>query len=321
MKNQIIPIFFSCDDNYMPFLSVALQSLEESSDKNNFQYNIYVLNNGEISNKNIQTIKSNYSRDCFNVEFVDISNLINPIATQLHTRDYYTKTTYFRLFIPNLYPQYDKALYLDADIAVIKDISKLYLTDIGNNYVGGTVDGVVASRQEFRDYAKNTIGLQKGYEQYFNAGILIMNLKKLREINFQQKFLTILSKVTFDVAQDQDYLNAICNNNVKIVERGWNAMPVPGTELPKEKLYLIHYNLSFKPWHIDNVMYEQYFWEYAKKAPYYDQIKCIKDNYDTSLQSQSQKETINLINTANFEANDTKTNEIIHQKIKEVMNS
>ena len=46
-----------------------------------------------------------------------------------------------------------------------------------------------------------------------------------------------------------------------------------------EELHLIHYNLSFKPWHFDNILYEEYFWKYAKETEYFEEIQSIKANY------------------------------------------
>ena len=65
------------------------------------------------------------------IEFVDLNYYIQKIQDKLYTRDYYTNTTYFRLFIPNLYPQYDKVIYLDGDTVVLGDISELYNIDMG----------------------------------------------------------------------------------------------------------------------------------------------------------------------------------------------
>ena len=60
------------------------------------------------------------------IEFVDLNYYIQKVKDKLYTRDYYSKTTYFRLFLPNLYPQYDKVLYLDSDIGILDDFATLY---------------------------------------------------------------------------------------------------------------------------------------------------------------------------------------------------
>lgn len=312
MTNNNISIFFSCDDNYIPFLVVSLSSIIENASKN-YNYDIYVLHSNNISKENQEKIFKEYSKDNFNVNFVDITSKIESFSTKLHTRDYYSKSTYYRLFIPNLYPNLDKALYLDSDIVVLGDISKLFNTDLGNNYVGAIPDHAVSKVPEFISYVKNRIGV-KSEKEYFNAGILLMNLKKLREINFEDLFITLLSKITFNVAQDQDYLNSICKGNVTFIDPSWNVMPIPND---LKEINLIHYNLSYKPWHADNILYEDIFWNQAKKTSYYDTIVNIKNNYSQEDVEKSNLQTVNLIRLAGEQAEDKEENE----RIKSIVNS
>ena len=228
MQNNkpIIPIFFASDDNYVPFLAVTLQSLEQNADSN-YHYDIKILNADNISVENKFKILAEFEKDGFDIEFVDVTPFIETMSSKLHTRDYYSKSTYYRLLIPNMYPEFDKALYLDCDIAINNSISELFNTDIDDNYVGAIPDqSVLYMSDEFKDYVENRVGVDS-FKHYFNAGILVMNLKKLREIDFENKFIQLLTSVKFDVAQDQDYLNAICKGHVKFIDETWNSMPLP----------------------------------------------------------------------------------------------
>ena len=292
MKNKEINLFFTCDENYIPFFAVTLQSIKENSSKGNF-YNIKVLHSNTIKYTTQERIIKTYSKDNFEIEFAEISEQIRPVFSNLHTRDYYSKSTYYRLFIPTLYPDIEKALYLDCDIVLIDDVAKLYDIDLGDNYVGAVHDQAVGQIPEFQEYVVNRIGVDK-QEHYFNAGVLLMNLQKLREINFQDKFIELLSRVKYDVAQDQDYLNTICKGHTTLLDGCWNTMPIPDTEKDKKQIKLVHYNLSFKPWHT-TTLYEDYFWKYAKNTDYYEQIYEIRQNYDANLQAKSSGETVNLI--------------------------
>ena len=272
---EVIPIFFAVDDGYMPFLAVALESLIENSSKNYF-YSIKVLYTS-VNEENKRKINK-YKRDNVSIEFVDLNYYIEKVKDKLYTRDYYTKTTYFRLFIANLYPQYDKAIYLDSDISVIGDISELYNVELGDNLIAAAPDDVIQTTKVFQEYAEKVVGVAD-YRNYFNAGILLMNLDEFRKFNFQDKFLYLLETIKFTVAQDQDYLNRLCKGKVKIIDRGWDRMPIAMDDYPIENIKIIHYNLADKPWRYDNIRYEEYFWEYAKKTEYYDYICQLKDNY------------------------------------------
>ena len=182
------------------------------------------------------------------------------------------------MFIPELYPQLDKALYLDSDVAILSDVADLYNIDMGDNLITGAPDGVIQSREVFQEYVEKVVGMAD-YNNYFNAGIIVMNLDELRKFKFHEKFMYLLSTVKYAVAQDQDYLNRLCKGRVKIVPDTWNRMPCMKADIPRNKLNIIHYSLTFKPWHFDNILYEDIFWEYAKKTEFYDKLKKEKQLY------------------------------------------
>lgn len=273
-KNKI-PIFFAVDDEYIPFLAVALQSLIENSKKENY-YLIKILYTN-ITEENQNKIKK-YEAENINIEFVFLSYYINKVKNKLYTRDYYSKTTYFRLFIPDLYPQFDKVLYLDSDIVILSDVADLYNEDMESNLLAAAPDDVVQTIEVFREYAEKVVGVAT-YKNYFNAGILLMNLDELRKFKFQEKFLYLLETVKFSVAQDQDYLNRLCKGRVKLLENTWDRMPIGGDITNRDELHIIHYNLAFKPWHFEDILYKEYFWKYAQKTEYFDKILEIKNNY------------------------------------------
>lgn len=272
---EVIPIFFAVDDGYIPFLAVALQSLIENSSKN-YYYSIKILYTN-IEEENKQKI-SKYKKENVNIEFVDLNYYIKKVKDKLYTRDYYTKTTYFRLFIPNLYPQYDKAIYLDSDIVVLGDIAELYNVNMGNNLIAAAPDDVIQTTKVFQEYAEKVVGVAD-YRNYFNAGILLMNLDEFRKFNFQEKFLYLLETIKFTVAQDQDYLNRLCKGKVKIIDKAWDRMPIAIDDMKEEDIKVIHYNLAYKPWHFENVLYKAYFWKYAQKTEFYKQIEDIRKSY------------------------------------------
>ena len=276
MENkETLPIFFAVDDEYMPFLAVTLQSIIDNSSEE-YYYLLKILYTN-ISEENKNKIKK-YERKNINIEFVDLNYYIKEIKDKLYTRDYYSKSTYFRLFIPNLYPQYKKALYLDSDIVLLTDVANLYNIDMGTNLVAAAPDDVIQTMEVFREYAEKVVGVAS-YKNYFNAGVLLMNLDELRKFKFQEKFIYSLDKIKFAVAQDQDYLNRLCKGRVLLIDSNWNRMPIARASVDEKNIKLIHYNLSYKPWHFDDILYNEIFWKYAKKTEYYDKILKIKEEY------------------------------------------
>ncbi len=295
---EVIPIFFAVDDVYMPFLAVTLESLIQNASKR-YYYSIKILYTN-INEENKRKINK-YKNENVNIEFVDLNYYIEKVKDKLYTRDYYSKTTYFRLFIPDLYPQYNKAIYLDCDIIVLGDISELYNQELGDNLLAAAPDDVIQTTKVFQEYAEKVVGVSS-YRNYFNAGILLMNLDEFRKFNFQEKFLYLLETIKFVVAQDQDYLNRLCKGKVKIIDKGWDRMPIATDNMPIENIKIIHYNLGQKPWHYDNIQYQDYFWEYAKKTEYYDYICHIKENYTEEQRFKDIQQYRNLKALAQKEA-------------------
>jgi lipopolysaccharide biosynthesis glycosyltransferase len=293
-----IPVFFAVDDGYSPFLAVALQSMIDNASKEN-TYCVKVLNT-DISPENKRKL-GKYKRYNVSIEFVDLNYYIEKVKDKLYTRDYYSKTTYFRLFIPNLYPQYDKVLYLDSDIVILDDIAKLYNLDMGNNLVAAAPDDVIQFNEVFRVYAEKVVGVAD-YRNYFNAGILLMNLHELRKFHFQEKFLYSLERITFPVAQDQDYLNRMCKGRVKLFDRVWNRMPIPDPKIKTENVKLIHYNLAFKPWHFEDILYKEFFWMYAHETEYFDMIQHIRESYTEAQRIKDNQMHKKLIRLAKKES-------------------
>lgn len=295
---EIIPIFFAVDNEYIPFLAVTLQSIVEHSTEENY-YVIKILCTN-ISEGNKEKINK-YTKDNISIEFVDLNYYIEKIKNKLYTRDYFSMTTYFRLFISNLYPQYNKAIYLDSDIVLLTDVAELYKEDIGDNLVGAVRDDIIQQNEVFQEYVEKVVGVSS-YKNYFNAGMLIMNLDELRKNKFQEKFLYLLENVKYSVVQDQDYLNRICKGRVKLLDASWNVMPNATKDVNEDNIKLIHYNYQYKPWHYDNIAYANYFWNFAQKTEFYDKLQEVKNNFTDEMKYEDRVADEKLRELATTEA-------------------
>jgi len=275
--NKQIPIFFASDDNYIPFLAVAISSLQENASAD-YNYRIIILNEG-LSSANMAKIQK-FAQSNFTIEYFDISHRINQLreALSLRLRDYYSVAIYYRMFIPTLFPELDKAIYLDGDIVVLGDISEFYQTNVEGKLVAGINDRLVFDTPEFVQYAEEAVGIKAS--EYFNSGVLVMNLKEFREQNIEEKFLDYLIKYNFDsVCPDQDYLNVLCRNSKVLLPVYWNKMPLPDQTFDHSTLKLLHYNSFEKPWRHDGVLFGDIFWEKARKTDFYDVLLAMKNSF------------------------------------------
>ena len=172
-----IPVFFAADNNYAPFMAVALASMLEKASKNYF-YKVCVLTTDLYREyiEQLETICQNTMPGNASVEFVSLREEMEKTSGTFHLRDYYSRETYCRIFIPRFFPQYDKVIYLDSDLVVTGDISELYNIDIGDNLVGAAIEEVMQSFDVFGTYVEKALGIPR--EKYFSAGVLLINAKK-----------------------------------------------------------------------------------------------------------------------------------------------
>ncbi len=277
LSKKEIPIVFAVDDNYAPFLTVALNSILKNLSLNYF-LKVFVLNTGlsKINEERIIELAENYSCDV-NIEYIDVTKSLDGLNDKMHLRDYYTKAIYYRIFIPALLPMYDKIIYVDCDMVFLSDISKLYNVELEDNLIAAVHEEAMSSYDCFGKYSEEFLDVPRN--DYFNSGLLVINAKKYREENVEKKFIDLMLTHKFEVAPDQDYLNVLCKGKVKLLDIGWNKTPIPEKFFDDNDLKIIHYKLNFKPWHYKGVKYEEYFWQYAKNTPFYDDLIKMRENY------------------------------------------
>lgn len=281
---EIIPIFFAVDDNYAKYLCVALRSLiDNSSEKYEYKINVLIEKLSDSTKDSLLELET----ENVTIEFVDVSERLLTICSRLHMRDYYTKATYYRFFVPEMFPQYERGLYLDCDIAITEDVAKLYHTRMGDNLLVAIPDEFITDIEVFGRYSEVVLGVPR--TEYFNAGILVMNLAEMRRINIEQKFADLLSKKTYRVAQDQDYLNVLCYGRTVLLSTQWNKTPMPYSN-PRRTPKIAHYKINFKPWKYDGIMYGELFWEYAKKTRFYDELLAEKNSYTDAEKERDRKQ-------------------------------
>lgn len=283
-KNRIsgnhIPIFFSTDDNYIPFLDVAIRSLLANASPA-YEYRIIVLHTG-VREENVLKIKQN-ERAGVQIDFIDISNAVEQIKAQLKDAYHFSVVMYYRLFIASLFPNYDKVLYLDCDLVVLGDVSKLFNVELGGNILGAAPEQHIRSTEEFRIYAEKAVGVHP--DVYVNSGVLLMNLASFRQNRIEEKFIKLISEHDFDLLDpDQAYLNYLCLGKIHILPTGWNKEATP-VALEGEK-NIVHYALYKKPWQYEDTTDGEYFWQYAKNSPFYEDILRKKANFGEKERAQ-----------------------------------
>ncbi len=219
---HVMPIALATDNNYVYPTLIAMASIMEKKHSDT-HVNFHVMISGSLSSENKTRMANfqNFYKNC-SVELIDMKDKFSDAYLCGH--DYVTTPAFYRLALPSLLPQYDKILYLDGDILVRKDLWNMFCTDISDSYIGGVRDygWEVWTRSE--NYAQK-LGTTD-MNQYINSGILLINSKKIREDNLEKAFseyaLTLKNRKL--KLPDQDLLNAVCYNKIKLLSPEYNAM-------------------------------------------------------------------------------------------------
>ena len=288
---DFLPIVFTCDDAYFKYTNVVITSILLNQNKN-CRYEINILSEF-ISEKNKKIAKRQIEKHSnFSIKFVTLKDID---SNRFFLNSYMSISTYYRLYIPQLFSHYERILYLDSDVIVDADVSELARLDFED-----TLSICCSS-----PYIKNIV-LEGGNEkfplsyftdvlkmpdplQYFNAGVMLYNLKKMNVMGVSEKLFKALEEINEPLLQDQDILNSVLSNNggVKLISEKYNMIrvfkitarrillekfkEVFGISKKNNWFYIYHYVGNIKPW-MDKREDGRLFLKYAKMSPFYKQI-------------------------------------------------
>ncbi len=268
-RHKVIPVAFSASNQYAQHLCVVLTSILENNKEPFFAFNVISADMSEKNKRLMQELKESYPN--FSLSFLNIDKKkFSHIKVQSR---YAPVETYFRFLLAELFPQYDKLLYLDADVIVNGDIEPLFDTDIEDYYFAGVEERCLYGT----GYIENTLKIPHD-GIYINAGVLLCNLRKIREDNLTDEFFRAQKYLhTFTKYDDQDIINIVAKGKIKQVDCKYNFTPAHLYELPYQKYQavIIHYTGKYKPWTLGECPNELRFlyFKYLKKSPYAETLK------------------------------------------------
>lgn len=294
--NNTVSVFYACDDNFVKYTIVSLSSMiaNASRDKN---YEVHVLHTG-ISDEMMKKTKA-LENECFKISFDDVTDYLRSVSEKLPIRDYYSKTTYYRLFIAEMFPQLERAVYIDSDTVVQGDISELFAADLGDMWVGACHEQAMVQVDTYGTYVEKVVGVSR--HNFFNAGIMLINCDAFRKYHVLDKFVNYLKIYNFVVTQDEDYLNLICKDHVYWLDQRWNTEIFGDIPYPIEEANILHYIMTSKPWHYDDCRYGDIFWKYAEKTSVYEDMRAVLREYTDEERERDAISCDNLLKLAESE--------------------
>lgn len=203
------------DGHYSVWVGTVMQSILEHTDS---RICFHILHDETVSEENKRKLKQVANQKGDVIEFHEIDRAeFECIKDRTHG---FTIGTMFRCMLPDLLPDLSKIIYLDADLLVNTDIKELWEFDISDYCLAAVVDeGVINFHIPNILYKYPEIDRK----QYFNAGVLCMNLRKIKQRgNLKDLVVEFLVNNPEATYPDQDALNVLFHNNILYLDSSWN---------------------------------------------------------------------------------------------------
>ena len=324
-NNQHIPVFLAADDNYAPYVATTMASILKNTKSH---VDFYVLSNkiSQINQQKIRNTKKFFPNSRFSVRFREID--MKKFEKFNGGFSHITITAYVRWMIPDLYPNLNKAIYLDDDIIVVGDIAELY-----NQNLEGNIVGAIPDVSDISPNGPSRYKLLKKYGEFkneyvWNSGVYLIDCQKWRENDITNKLITQKQEI-IDYHEkhnlklgsaDQDTLNVVLQD-YKVLPLKYNMHPFAihkckkqnncnqllgqeGDELLKDAI-IIHYATPEKPWKNNKTLMGEKFWQVVPYTDFADEIKQIHDNYQRDMKIMK-----------NSDKNANKVNKYVRRKVK-----
>ncbi len=306
MQQTKINIAFICDDGYAMPTGVAITSLLANKHEDS-HYSVYIITSG-LSEENMARLKG-MATPTAEIHIVDVPDT--------GKYDYLRKpgfavtpTAIFKFELPSLLPDLDRVLYMDGDIIIQKDLSEVYSTDLTGCYAGVVKD--YRGMTLHGDFRKR---LDINHTAYFNSGVMLLNLVKLREDDMTQHLLYYRANSN-NFYMDQDALNVVFAEKVKYLSylynmqtTSWRFFPISdltrfyGLPLVNDRYELVHqaavvHYTAEKPWNYFDVCCSELWLHYFLLSPFCQDGRHRRSVVDDQLEESKFKRVYqNRVNT------------------------
>lgn len=288
-NDNYVAIAANSSNEYVPYLSVYLESIKANASKDT-NYDVIILEQS-ITDENKKILKETFeTEENLSLRFFNPSVLFK--NSNLHVSHYYLcKESYFRLSTPIIFAKYKRIIFTDVDLIFNADPKKLYELDMQDSLVLSVLEPVWSdwinrnakvSGVDIINYSKNILRLEN-IHRYFNTGVMLMDIEKLKQNGCGEQFLSKLTNGVNYLYQDQDILNEVLGMNLGVLPWEWNyevldhRVKLNANEdirkySSEEKKSIIHWIGSNKPWVKPDKSLAYIWWQHARRTPYYEII-------------------------------------------------
>lgn len=276
-------VVFSTDEGYILPTAVAIYSIL-SNKKHDTHINFYIMTEKVLSEES-----NNILVNCLSIDRQSTLTYLyvgDKFKSNKMTIGHISKATYYRLLLPQLLKDVDQCLYLDGDICAYGDISRLLdIKMYEEEYIAGVKSANIQLRRRGKGDRLDILGIDN-LDTYINAGVLVLNLKSIRQNNIDKEMLKLA--LNNYPLQDQDVINISCFNHIKILHPKYNAMPslfrynkgrlsniytVEEIDECRKRPVIVHYAERYKPWKFSGIDKSENWYVYYKDIFHEEKLK------------------------------------------------
>lgn len=182
---------------------------------------------------------------------IEYINFDRSQLTKTNVSNRFTEYTLYRLFIPHLLPE-ERVLYLDADTICDGSLGEMYYSEFGKSLYAGVVDTGINNKK--KDKIRFPIS-----SPYFNAGVLLLNLKAIKQLGIHDKWVALVNSRRY-THHDQDIINLTCQPGI-VLPTIYNSSLCTSFV---DNAVIHHYAGVKDPW-IDNLHNKELWYKYQER--------------------------------------------------------
>ena len=303
-SQNAVAISAACSNEYVPYLSVWLESIKKFASPNN-NYDIVILEDN-IEEENKTKLKDFFETSSnLSLRFFNPSDFF--VGLNMHvTFKYVSKVSFYRVGCPIYFSKYDRLITTDLDLIFNEDPAELFNMDMRGSLILSVLEPIwsrwinCSEKKDGRlvsEYGKNVLKLDD-LHRYFNTGVALLDITEINKRNLAEKCLERMKTDTTYIFLDQDVLNEVYKEFFGVLPYKWNyavidkiyietAAPFFTEYCAVDHPCLIHFLSEIKPWANLEGRLVYKWWGLARETPFYESL--LKNVLMLSQSSQEKK--------------------------------
>lgn len=210
MNQKVLDLVYICDENYLLSTLISIRSLKANRGTG-WKYRVTVVSD-ELSAQSVKALQSEQEGVWFVISIYESTEKFEEIKTGYH---YVSRSALLKFKLSSMLAGLDKVLYVDGDILFRRGFEQITKIQPDAYYAA-----VVKDMPTYSSSHRQELGL----EEYFNSGVMYLNLKKMRDDRIEPRLLEYKKTESKHLFMDQDAFNVVFHEKVLFLHPGYNCI-------------------------------------------------------------------------------------------------